>query len=107
MHLDTFIVITNNKFPRFYLVIRQVHGRRLRVGLWGRSPNTFEMGDGTGSCPPNIFEKYTVIGCEAKYELTKKRCQGGFFLKSRFLVKKTLEKGRISDSRDRQKTDKR
>ena len=29
--------------------------------------------------PPNIF-KSTVMGCDAKYELTKKICQGGIFL---------------------------
>jgi len=28
---------------------------------------------------PNILRS-TVMGCEAKYELTKKRCQGGIFL---------------------------
>jgi len=57
---------------------------------------------------PNILRS-TVIGCEAKYELTKKRCQGGIFvLKSRFLVKKRVIYViyQISDSRDRQKTDK-
>ena len=29
--------------------------------------------------PPNILRS-TAMGCEAKYELTKKRCQGGILL---------------------------
>ena len=57
--------------------------------------------------PPNILRS-TVIGCEAKYELTKKSLKEEFFvLKSWFLVKKRViyVMYQISDSRDRQKTD--
>ena len=51
------------------------HGRRPIGGLGRRLPPKFEVGD--SSCirpdrPPNILIS-TVIGCEAKYELTEKR----------------------------------
>ena len=37
---------------------------------------------------PNILRS-TIMGCEAKYELIKKRCQGGIFLSEiEVLVKK-------------------
>ena len=36
-------------------------------------------GDGPCIRPPIIL-RITVIGCEAKYELAKIRCQGGLFL---------------------------
>src|SRR6218665_2614335 len=56
------------------------HGRR-RMGDWGDgSPQNCRWGtDASPMHPsPNIL-KSTVIGCEAKYELTKKMCQGGIF----------------------------
>jgi len=37
------------------------------------------VGDGLCIRPPNILIS-TVMGCEAKYEMTEKRCQGGTFL---------------------------
>ena len=46
------------------------------------------MGDGPCIRPPNILRS-TVMGCEAKYELTKKRCHKGMFLSEiELLVKK-------------------
>jgi len=51
-----------------------------------------------------------VIGCQAKYELTKKRSQGGIFCSEIEVFGQ--EKGhicliyQISDNRDRQKTEK-
>ena len=51
------------------------HGRRLS-GTEGDGPPKFEVGDGPCICAPNI-SRSTVIGCEAKYELTKKRSRGG------------------------------
>jgi len=48
------------------------HRRRLR-GTGGWSPK-FEVGDGPCIRPP-IFLRSTVVGCEEKYNLTKKRCQ--------------------------------
>ena len=55
----------------------------------GTVPPKFEVGDGPCILPHNILRS-TVMGCEAKYELTKKRCQGQeyLWLKLRFLVKK-------------------
>jgi len=47
-----------------------MHGRRLR-GAGGTAPINLRWGTAHASVPP-IFEPYTVIGCEAKYELTKK-----------------------------------
>src|SRR6218665_3117001 len=47
-------------------------------GLGGRPPKKFEVGDGP-CIRPLQFLRSTVMGCEAKYELTK-RCQGGIFL---------------------------
>ena len=44
-------------------------GDRPTVGR--RSPQESEVGDGPCIRPPNILRS-TVIGCEAKYELTKK-----------------------------------
>ena len=56
-------------------------------GLGGRSLPKFEVEDGPGIRPPNILGS-TVIGCEAKYELTNK---GGIFvLKSSFWVRKSV-----------------
>jgi len=52
------------------------HGWRLG-GLGGRPPNKFEVGE-RPIRSPNILRS-TVIGCEAKYELTKKRSQGEIF----------------------------
>src|SRR6218665_1029862 len=46
-------------------------------GLGGRPPNKFEVGE-RPIRSPNILRS-TVIGCEAKYELTKKRSQGEVF----------------------------
>jgi len=44
------------------------------LGMLGDDPQkTFEVGDGPCIRPPNILRS-TVMGCEAKYELTKKRC---------------------------------
>ena len=71
-------------------------------------PKNLRWGDDPCIRPPNIL-KSTVIGYEAKYELTKKGLKEEFFvLKSRFLVKKTVIYViyQISDSRDREKTDK-
>ena len=59
--------------------------------------------------PPNILRS-TVIGCEAKYELAKKRCQGGMLFSEIKVFGQ--EKGvmyviyQISDCRDRKKTEK-
>ena len=53
---------------------------RMGGDLWGtrgRSPKKFEVGDGPCIRSPNILRS---MGCEAKYKLTKKRCQGGIFL---------------------------
>jgi len=47
-------------------------------GTGGRSPKIWG-GDGPCIRPSNILRS-TVIGCVEKYELTKKRCQGGIFL---------------------------
>src|SRR6218665_2663574 len=57
---------------------RPDHGRRLRED-WGTVPPKFEVRGRPMHPSPNILRS-TVIGCEAKYELTKKRCQGGIFL---------------------------
>ena len=56
----------------------------------------------------------TALGCEAKYELTKKRCQGGIFSSEievfgqEFGPKKRViyVMYQISENSDRQKTDK-
>ena len=48
-------------------------------GLGGRYPQNLRWGTAHASVPLNILRS-TVMGCEAKYELTKKRCQGGIFL---------------------------
>jgi len=42
----------------------------------GGSPQNLRRGTAHASVPP-IFRE--VIGCVAKYELTKKRCDGGTF----------------------------
>jgi len=48
-------------------------------GDWGDGPSQkIEVGDGPCIRPPNIFRS-AVMRCEVKYELTKKRCQGGIF----------------------------
>ena len=49
------------------------------LGGTGGTPPKFEVGDGPCIRPPNILRS-TIMGSEAKYELTKKRCQGGIFL---------------------------
>src|SRR6218665_3950939 len=76
-------------------------------GTGERSPK-FEVGNGPCIRPPNIFRS-SVTASVAKYELTKKRCQRGnvcseieVFIKKR-VIYVIYE---ISDSRDRQKTDK-
>jgi len=49
-------------------------------GTGGTVLPQFEVGDGPCIRPPNILiSRPTVIGCEAKYELSKKRSQGGIF----------------------------
>ena|SRR6218665_173962 len=46
----------------------------------GPSPKDLRWGTAHVSAPsPNILRS-TVMGCEAKYELIKKRCQGGNIL---------------------------
>ena len=60
--------------------------------LFCRSSMGGDLGRGLGDGPPKIwgggrpmhpspqyFEKYSVMGCEAKYELTQKRRPGGLF----------------------------
>ncbi len=43
-------------------------------------PQRFEVGDGPFILPPNILRgRCTVIGCEAKCELSANRSQGGNF----------------------------
>ena len=44
-------------------------------GTVGTVPQNLRWGTAHVSVP-QYFEKHTVIGCEANYELTKKRCQG-------------------------------
>ena len=84
---------------------QQLHGRRLR-GTGGTVPLII-WGGGTAHAPisPNILRS-TVIGCEAKYKLTKKVSRRNFCV-----LKSNKERVRyviyqISDSRDREKTDK-
>jgi len=60
-----------------FLMDAHSHGQRLR-GTGGTVPLKFEVGTAHASVPPNILRS-TVFGCEAKYELTKKRCQGGIY----------------------------
>ena len=48
-------------------------------GTGGTVPPKFEVGGGPCVHPSNILRS-TVMGCEAKYKLTKKRCQGGIVL---------------------------
>src|SRR6218665_3253699 len=50
-----------------------IHGRRLG------DPPKFEVGKRPIHPSPNILRS-TVMGCEAKYKMTKIRCQGGIFL---------------------------
>ena len=68
-------------FSVFYMDMQYkvgyTHGLRLR-GNWGDGFPKIWNGDGPCIRPPNILRS-TVIGCEAKYELTKKRCQWGIF----------------------------
>ena len=57
------------------------------------------------------FEKYSVIGCAAKYELTKNMCHKGMFCCETevFVKKRVIYCNEISESRDghdRQKIDK-
>src|SRR6218665_2799833 len=47
-------------------------------GTGGTVPPKFEVGTARASAPHIL--RSSVIECEAKYELTKKRCQGGIFL---------------------------
>jgi len=49
------------------------HGRRFR-GLGDGPPTKFEVGTAHASVPLNIL-RITVIGCEAKIELTEKGLQ--------------------------------
>jgi len=57
---------------------------------------------------PHNISRSTAIGCEAKYERSKKRSQGGFFSEIEAFCE---EKGyicvyiRFQTTRDRQKTD--
>src|SRR6218665_2112680 len=48
------------------------------------------LGGEDGPCiRPQYFEKYSVVGCVRKYELSKKRCHQGIFTEIEvFLVKK-------------------
>src|SRR6218665_3624374 len=50
------------------------HGRRFR----GTVPTKFEVGEGPCIRRPNIL-KSNVIGCEAKYLVSKRRFQEGIF----------------------------
>ena len=45
----------------------------------GRSPQNIEVGDAHASVPPHIL-RTSVIGCEAKYELTKKGLKEEFWV---------------------------
>ena len=76
------------------------------LGGLGTRPPKFEVGDGP-CIDPHILRS-TVIGSEAKHEVTEKRCKEEYYcLKSRFLVKK---RGviyviyKISDCRDKRQT---
>ena len=80
-------------------------------GDLGDGPPKFEVGTAHASVPSNILRS-VVIGCEAKYKLTKK-CQGRIFCSEvKALVKKRviyviyIYIYKISGSRDREKTDK-
>ena len=44
--------------------------------LTGGGPQKFEVGDGPCIRPPTIL-RTTIIGCEAKYKLPKRRFSGG------------------------------
>ena len=56
---------------------------------WGDGPPNI-WGGGRPNVSPTILRSI-VIGCEAKYELSKKGVKEEFFvLKSRFLVKKSV-----------------
>src|SRR6218665_865245 len=52
-------------------------GTRSWGRLWGRSPQNLRWGNGPSIRPSNI-SRSTVIGCESKYELSKKRCEEVF-----------------------------
>src|SRR6218665_1125803 len=68
--------------------------------FWGRIWGWSQKIDvGSGPCiRPNYILRSTVIGCEAKYDLTKKGVKEDFFvLKSRFLVKILVQK-RVKES---------
>ena len=54
-------------------------------GTGGTVPQDLRLGTAHASVPPNILRS-TVIGCEAKYELTKK------VVKEEFCVLKSVKK---------------
>ena len=65
-------------------------------GTGGTVPPNLRWGRRPMYPSPNILRS-TVIGCEGKYELTKRRCQGGFSLSEIEIFGQDLgqEKGHI------------
>jgi len=91
--LDAPTIVSHHIYIRSHLILfLHDHGRRLRGTGWRFPPQNLRWRDGLCIRPPNIMRS-AVIGCEAKYELTKQRCQGEiFYFEIEVLVKILVKK---------------